>query len=45
MNTIGKEIREFRKTYNLTQKELCKGICPVSHLNFIENNKVEANPK
>lgn len=45
MNTIGKEIREFRKTYNLTQKELCKGICPVSHLGFIENNKVEAKPE
>ncbi|MDY8164098.1 helix-turn-helix transcriptional regulator, partial [Bacillus thuringiensis] len=45
MNTIGKEIREFRKAYNLTRKELCKGICPVSHLSFIENNKVEAKPE
>ncbi|MDY0855080.1 helix-turn-helix transcriptional regulator [Bacillus thuringiensis] len=45
MNTIGKEIYEFRKTYNLTPKELCKGICPVSHLSLIENNKVEAKPE
>lgn len=45
MNTIGKEIHDFRKTYNLTQKELCKGICPVSHLSHIENNKVEAKPE
>ncbi|MGE6348078.1 helix-turn-helix domain-containing protein [Bacillus mycoides] len=45
MNTIGKEIHEFRKTYNLTQKELCKGICPVSHLSLIENNKFEAKPE
>ncbi|PFZ64334.1 helix-turn-helix domain-containing protein [Bacillus wiedmannii] len=45
MHTIGKEIREFRKTYNLTQKEICKGICPVSHLSLIENNKVEAKPE
>lgn len=45
MNNIGKEILEFRKTYKLAQKELCKGICPVSHLNRIENNKVEAKPE
>ncbi|PEM59488.1 transcriptional regulator, partial [Bacillus pseudomycoides] len=45
MNNIDKEIREFRKTYNLAQKELCKGICPVSHLSRIENSKVEAKPE
>lgn len=45
MNNIGKEILEFRKTYNLAQKELCKGICTVSHLSRIENNKVEAKPE
>ncbi|MED1554714.1 helix-turn-helix transcriptional regulator [Bacillus paramycoides] len=45
MNNIGKEIREFRKTYNLAQKELCKGICPVSDLSRIENNKIEAKPE
>ncbi|MBO1583368.1 helix-turn-helix domain-containing protein [Bacillus sp. XF8] len=45
MNTIGEKIREFRKTYNLSQRELCDGICTTSQLSLIENNKIKAKPE
>lgn len=45
LNTIGEKIREFRKTYNLSQRELCDGICTNSQLSLIENNKIKAKPE
>ncbi|WP_434714989.1 helix-turn-helix domain-containing protein (plasmid) [Bacillus cereus] len=45
LDNIGKEISEFRKTYNLGKKDLCQGICRVSYLSLIENNKVKPAPE
>ncbi|MGM8216029.1 tetratricopeptide repeat protein [Bacillaceae bacterium W0354] len=41
--TIGNIIKIKRKEMNLTQEELCEGICTTSYLSRIENNKVLAN--
>ncbi|MEI4624023.1 helix-turn-helix transcriptional regulator [Bacillus cereus] len=41
LNTIGEKIRNFRKRYNLSQRELCDGICTTSYLSLIENNKIK----
>ncbi|HIE8455888.1 TPA: XRE family transcriptional regulator [Bacillus cereus] len=45
LNSIGEKIRGFRKTYNLSQSELCDGICTTAHLSLIENNKIKAKPE
>lgn len=45
MNAIGEKIREFRKTFNLSQRELCDGICTTAYLSLIENNKIKAKPE
>lgn len=37
--TIGEIIRHYRKERNLSQEELCVGICDRKHLSHIENNK------
>lgn len=39
----GSLIKYHRERLNMAQKELCDGICVVSHLSKIENNKVEAS--
>ncbi|OPA05287.1 transcriptional regulator [Bacillus cereus] len=38
---IGEKIRNFRKMYRISQKELCRGICQTSYLSLIENNKIK----
>jgi HTH-type transcriptional regulator, quorum sensing regulator NprR len=40
---IGSLIKFYRTKANLTQSELCEGICSVPHLSKIENNWKEAN--
>lgn len=40
-NLIGGLIKYHRERLDISQKELCYGICVVSHLSKIENNKVE----
>jgi tetratricopeptide (TPR) repeat protein len=40
---LGPLIKYYRTQRGLTQKELSKGICSVSHLSKIENNSKEAN--
>lgn len=45
LNNFSEELREFRKIYNITQKELCEGICTVSYLSLIENNKANIAPE
>ncbi|PHG56735.1 helix-turn-helix transcriptional regulator [Bacillus toyonensis] len=45
MKTIGEEIRNFRKLYHISQKELCQGICPTSYISLIENNKIKGKFK
>ena len=42
-NHVGFLIRNNRLKQNLSQESLSKGICVVSYLSKIENNKVEAN--
>ncbi|MEI4617761.1 helix-turn-helix transcriptional regulator [Bacillus cereus] len=43
---FSKELLEFRKTYDISQKELCDGICHPSYVSSIENNKIkEGDPK
>jgi HTH-type transcriptional regulator, quorum sensing regulator NprR len=39
----GEKIYYHRIKKSITQGELCKGICSVSYLSKIENNKIEAN--
>jgi HTH-type transcriptional regulator, quorum sensing regulator NprR len=39
------KIYYHRMKKSITQSELCKGICSVSYLSKIENNKIEANPE
>src|SRR5687768_8632342 len=39
----GPLIKYFRTQMGLTQKDLAKGICSVSHLSKIENNSKDAN--
>ena len=41
----GSLIKYHRERLGITQKELCEGICVVSHLSKIENNKVEPSPE
>ncbi|NMA87491.1 MAG: helix-turn-helix domain-containing protein [Tissierellia bacterium] len=41
----GSLIKYHRERLGITQKELCQGICVVSHLSKIENNKVEPSPE
>ncbi|MBG0971307.1 helix-turn-helix transcriptional regulator [Bacillus sp. SRB3LM] len=41
MEIIGEKIRNFRKLYHISQKELCEGICQTSYLSLIENNKIK----
>jgi HTH-type transcriptional regulator, quorum sensing regulator NprR len=38
---LGEKVRYFRKTRNLSQKELAEGICSVSYLSKIENGSTE----
>ncbi|WLD93654.1 tetratricopeptide repeat protein [Alkalihalobacillus sp. AL-G] len=40
---IGQRIRYYRKTKNLTQEELAKGICSVSYLSKIENGDAKSS--
>ncbi|PEJ57749.1 MULTISPECIES: helix-turn-helix transcriptional regulator [unclassified Bacillus (in: firmicutes)] len=40
---IGKIINYHRKKHQMTQEQLCDGICSVSHLSKIENNTKEVN--
>ncbi|WP_409305136.1 tetratricopeptide repeat protein [Peribacillus sp. SCS-155] len=40
---IGSLIKYYRTKANITQSELCEGICSVPHLSKIENNWKEAN--
>lgn len=40
-NLTGGLIKYHRQKLDISQKELCDGICVVSHLSKIENNKVE----
>ena len=44
-NIGGSLIKYHRERLGITQKELCQGICVVSHLSKIENNKVEPSPE
>ena len=44
-NLTGSLIKYHRERLDVSQKELCHGICVVSHLSKIENNKVEASPE
>ncbi|TJZ99977.1 helix-turn-helix transcriptional regulator [Bacillus thuringiensis] len=41
METIGEKIRKFRRLYQISQKELCQGICQTSYISLIENNKIK----
>ncbi len=41
----GSLIKYHRERLGITQKELCSGICVVSHLSKIENNKVDPSPE
>ena len=41
----GSLIKYHRERLGITQKDLCQGICVVSHLSKIENNKVEPSPE
>lgn len=41
----GSLIKYHRERLGITQKELCSGICVVSHLSKIENNKVDSSPQ
>lgn len=38
---IGEKIQYRRKELGLTQEELCKGICSITYLSKLENNKLE----
>ncbi|MGG2024687.1 helix-turn-helix domain-containing protein [Gottfriedia sp. S16(2024)] len=40
---IGKIINYHRKKQQMTQEQLCDGICSISHLSKIENNSKEVN--
>ncbi|WEG13804.1 helix-turn-helix transcriptional regulator [Pullulanibacillus sp. KACC 23026] len=40
---IGMKIKFRRKELNLTQEEVCTGICSITYLSKLENNKIEAN--
>ena len=40
-NLTGSLLKYHRERLDISQKELCDGICVVSHLSKIENNKVE----
>lgn len=39
MMNIGSILKYYRMRNNLTQAELCKGVCSISHLSKIESNK------
>lgn len=41
----GSLIKYHRERLGMTQRELCSGICVVSHLSKIENNKVDPSPE
>lgn len=41
----GSLIKYHRERLGITQKELCSGICVVSHLSKIENNKADPSPE
>lgn len=41
----GSLIKYHRERLKITQKELCNGICVISHLSKIENNKVDSSPE
>lgn len=43
MNTIGSVIRMHRKQQNLSQKELCDGVCSQSMMSAIESDKYTPN--
>ncbi|HEX5563791.1 MAG TPA: helix-turn-helix transcriptional regulator, partial [Sporosarcina sp.] len=36
---IGSILKYYRMKNNMTQSELCKGVCSISHLSKIESNK------
>ncbi|MEH7613738.1 helix-turn-helix domain-containing protein, partial [Gottfriedia acidiceleris] len=40
---IGKIMNYHRKKQQMTQEQLCDGICSISHLSKIENNSKEVN--
>ena len=42
-DSIGDFIAKLRVRANMTQKELCEGICSQANLNKIENGKIEGN--
>lgn len=39
--SVGSIVKYYRMKNNLTQAELCEGICSISHLSKIESNKYE----
>lgn len=39
MMNVGSILKYYRMRNNLTQAELCKGVCSISHLSKIESNK------
>ncbi|EEM44623.1 Transcriptional regulator, Xre [Bacillus thuringiensis serovar pakistani str. T13001] len=41
LKNFSKELIEFRKMYDISQKELCDGICHHSYVSSIENNKIK----
>ncbi|MES1053468.1 response regulator transcription factor [Bacillus thuringiensis] len=44
MEIIVEKIYKERKFYNISQTQLCEGICTTSYLSSLENNKIAPNP-
>ncbi|PGA96635.1 response regulator transcription factor [Bacillus toyonensis] len=44
MEIIVEKIYKERKFYNISQNQLCEGICTTSYLSSLENNKIAPNP-
>ncbi|PGN24277.1 response regulator transcription factor [Bacillus thuringiensis] len=44
MEKIAEKIYKDRKFYNISQAQLCEGICTTSYLSSLENNKIAPNP-
>ncbi|WP_368656464.1 helix-turn-helix domain-containing protein [Bacillus wiedmannii] len=44
LQKIAEKIYKDRKFYNISQAQLCEGICTKSYLSSLENNKIAPNP-
>ncbi|MCU5490364.1 helix-turn-helix domain-containing protein, partial [Bacillus cereus] len=44
MERIVEKIYKDRKFHNISQTQLCEGICTTSYLSSLENNKIAPTP-